>query len=142
MTINRKPTGTASSMPAGLAVGTIAAVTITIFGSLITAKLIEAEIMKWEHSGYAVLIILLTSAWISGQLAAGKIKRQRLMVCLLSGAVYFCALLLSTALFFGGQYSGVGETGVLILCGSLVSIITGYSGKAKRNRPRNRIQNR
>lgn len=142
MTVNRKPTGTAVSIPAGMTWGLLWAAGITLAGACLTAKLIDGYILKWEDSGYAVLVILILSAWAGAMVASGRVKRQRAMVCLLSGAAYFAALLLVTALFFGGQYSGVGETALLILCGSILGIFTGYPGKTGRKTHKTAYRNR
>jgi len=142
MTVNRKPTGTASAVPAGLAAGVISAVAMTLLGALITAKLIDAQIIGWNASGYCVLLILVLSSWMGAVVSGRKIKRQRIAVCAATGVLYFGALLLTTALFFGGQYSGVGETALLIFCGSMLGVLTGYRGKTRRNNRKNRLYNR
>lgn len=132
MTINKKVTGTASSIPAGLAWGALISTAVTLAGAAVTAKLIDGEIIGWDQTGYAVLVILLLSAWIGAMVAAGKIKRRRIVVCLASGVAYMLILLCATALFFGGKYSGVGETALLILCGSIVAVFSEYPGKGRR----------
>lgn len=142
MTVNIKPTGRASSMPAGLAWGGLVALGGTLLGTAFAAKLIDAGRMSWNASGYAVMIILVLSAWIGATTAAGMVKRQRLMVCLSSGVVYFSILMILTGLFFGGQYSGVGETALLILCGSMFGILGRYPGKTRRNVRKTRVRNR
>lgn len=142
MTVNRKPTGVASSVPAGLAWGAVASLALTLAGSLMASKLINDEVLSWDHSGYAVLLILLLSAWSGAMVAAGKIKRQRLIMCLASGALYFVLLLGAAALFFGGQYSGVGETGLLIFCGSMLGVLAGYPVKTRRNGRKRGLRNR
>lgn len=134
MTVNRKPTGTAASIPSGLASGFLTAAVITLAGALITAKLIDKEIIQWKDSGYGVLMILLVSSWLGSTVTAGRVKRQRLAMCIGAGALYFCLLLLSSALFFGGQYSGVGETALLIFCGSMLGVFTAYPGRSRRKR--------
>ena len=134
MTVNRKPTGRASSIPAGLGWGAAAALTMTVLGAAAVANMIDSSMMDWNQCGYGVLVILVQSAWIGAILAAGKIRRMRMTVCLAMGAVYFCCLMLMTALFFGGRYSGVGETALLIFCGSMLGVFSGYSGKTRRNR--------
>lgn len=141
MTVNRKPTGTASSIPAGLAGGTLVSAGITLAGALLTANLIGREVLSWNRCGYAVMVILLLSSWGGAMVAAGKIKRQRLLVCLGSGAIYFIMLLLATALFFGGQYSGVGETGLLIFCGSMLGSFVRLEGKNRRKGRKIRLRN-
>lgn len=134
MTVNRKVTGTTSSIPSGLAIGVLSAVVTTFMGILLASILIDNEIIKWRQSGYAVMIILIISSWIGAEVAANKIKRRRLMVCVVSAIGYFVALLMITGLFFGGKYSGVGESGLLILCGSTLGIIVKYPGKSERKR--------
>lgn len=142
MTVNRKPTGTAVSIPSGLALGALWSVAVTLAGAAATAKLMETETLSWDSAGYAVLVILLLASWLGAMTAAGKIKRRRLLICLASGGIYFLILLASTALFFGGQYSGVGETGLLILCGSVLGVFMDFSGKSGRNRTKIPMRNR
>lgn len=132
MTINRKPTGKATSTPAGIVCGTMTAATITILGVLIIAKLIEQEIIQWENAGYGALVVLLLSSWVGAATAAAKIKRQRVMVCITVGMLYFIVLVVIVALFFGGRYSGVGETALLIFGGSILGCLRGYGRKCVR----------
>lgn len=137
MTVNRKPTGTASSVPAALAYGGLMSLATTMVLTAITAKLVDSGIIIWGNVGYAVLGILLISSWLGATITAGKIKRQRLLSCMAAGGVYFGVLLLMTALFFGGKYSGVIETGLLILCGSVLAAFSGKGGgKIRKNRNR------
>ena len=139
MTVNRKPTGTATSIPVGLAYGAVTATVVTLLLSAITAKLIDQELLGWEKAGYAVLLILLVASCLGAMVTAGKGKRQKLLMCLAAGGVYYGILLAATALFFGGQYSGVIETGLLVFCGSMLAAFTGNTGK-KTRKPR--IHNR
>lgn len=139
MTVNRKPTGTATSIPVGLAYGAMVATAVTLLLSAITAKLIDQELIGWEKTGYAVLVILLIASCLGAMVTAGKVKRQKLLMCLAAGGMYYGILLAATALFFGGQYSGVIETGLLILCGSLLAAFTGSPRKKTR---KTRIHNR
>lgn len=132
MTINRKPTGRASSIPAGITMGVISAVIVLIAGSCITATLVNMEKLKTDHIGYAVLIVTLGSAWISAVISSKKIKRMKLMICMTSGICYFAMLIIVTGLMFGGQYSGVGETLLLVLCGSLLAYFSQFPNKNKR----------
>lgn len=134
MTVNRKVTGTASSIPSGLVIGALSAVVTTFIGTLLASILIDNEIIKWSNSGYAVMIILIISSWTGAEIAANKIKRKRVLICMTSGICYFITLLVITGLIFGGKYSGVGESGLLILCGSTLGIIAKYPRKSERKR--------
>jgi dolichol kinase len=52
-----------------------------------------------------------------------------MFVCLISGMIYFCVLLSITALCFGGQYQGIGVTGLVVLCGSCCAGLMGLREK-------------
>lgn len=142
MVMNRKPTGRASSMPAGIGWGIVTELSVTVALAALLAKLVETERMQESAIGYGVMVILVLASFVGAWVSAAKIKRQRLVVCLLSAVIYFALLLSMTALFFGGQYSGVGETGLLIFCGSMLGVFTGYGGKTGRKRQKFRLHNR
>ena len=141
MRVNRKPTGRADSVPVGLGWGLLTSVVITLSGCLLTAHLINREILSWDHSGYGVMVILLLSAWAGAAVTAAKIKRRKAVMCIGAGTAYFLLLMAMTALFFGGRYSGVGETGLMIFCGSMLGILTGIREKRGRNIPKLRSSN-
>ena len=107
---NQKSTGRALSIPGGIAMGTCLSMILTIFSCAVLAWMVDNEKMQWE-----------------------KMKRQRLMVCLLSGAAYLAVLLSLTALFFGGQYQAVGVTSALILAGSGTAGLLGVKPAGKRS---------
>ena len=129
MTMNQKPTGTTMSMPAGLAIGGIFSLIITLIMSAIVAKLIEGEVIAQRNVGYFVIGILLISTIVGALISFGRIKRRRMIVCLISGLIYYCILLSITALCFGGQYQGVAVTGLVILCGSCSAGLMGLRDK-------------
>lgn len=131
MRVNRKPTGRAAAVPVGLGWGLLTSAAITLLGCLFAAHLINREILSWDHSGYGVMVILLLSAWAGAAVTAAKIKRRKAVMCIGAGTAYFLLLMAMTALFFGGQYSGVGETGLMIFCGSMLGILTGIREKRR-----------
>lgn len=133
MVVNQKVTGNAASVPAGLAMGALMSLAITVAGAGILAKLLDMEKMIWENIGYGIMILLILSSFFGGLTAYKRIKRQRLLVCMASGAVYYGLLLSITALFFGGQYEAVGVTALLVLGGSLAAGMLGLrQGKKKK----------
>ncbi|MEE0111040.1 MAG: TIGR04086 family membrane protein [Oscillospiraceae bacterium] len=129
MVSKAKPTGRALSMPAGLTLGAMTSLGLTLLIAAILAKLIDAEKLPWENVGYGVMLLLLVSSFLGAIVSYGKVKRQRLAVCLMSGAVYFGLLLCMTALFFGGQYEAVGVTAALVLGGSGTAGLIGLREK-------------
>lgn len=138
MMVNTRPTGRAMTLPGGLAVGLGVSMFVTVAATLILTKLVLGERMQMQNIGYGILILLIAASFLGAMVAQGRVKHRRLLVCILSGVVYYCVLLGSTALFFGGQYSAVGVTGLLVLAGSgaaaLLEAGKGSGRKTRRSR--------
>lgn len=128
MTQTSNRTGRASSIPCGLMSGALISVMITGIMTGILAILISKDDVQWELVGYGILVMVMLSSFMGAIVAYRKIRRQRLIVSLMSGAVYYGILLSITALFFGGKYEAVGVTGLLILGGSTCAGIVGKGG--------------
>ncbi len=118
MVLKQKIGARAAGIPAGLALGLLVSGIVTFGGAALVAKLIESEKIGENGVGYDAMIVLVIASAMGAWTAEGRIQRMRLQVCLLSGLSYFLALLSATALFFGGQYSGMGVTALAILAGS------------------------
>jgi len=140
MVLNQKPTGRTMSMPVGLAIGGAVSLGITLLGAAVLAKLVDQETLAWENVGYGVMVILLLASFFGAMSAWGRIRRQRLLVCAVSGVIYFGSLLSITALFFGGQYEAVGVTAALVLAGSIAAWLLGLrdGGRKKKIRTAHR----
>lgn len=133
MTVNRKVTGTAVSMPAGIAIGCVVSLLLTLAGSSLAAKLISDEILKETAIGYGSMLIVLLASALGAVTAILRVKRRYLQVCLLSGVSYYGLLLCITALFFGGQYQGMGVTAMLVLAGVGSVVLLGTKEKKTKN---------
>lgn len=132
MSKHQKITGRASSVPAGLASGAAVSVMTTGGLTVLMAMLLEQESITWEMAGYGILIMIMLSAFLGALTACTRIRRQRLLVSVMSGGLYFAILLSVTALFFGGQYQAVGVTALLIAGGCTCSVLlTGRQGKRR-----------
>ena len=129
MTHNQKLTGRALSMPAGFAIGTGISLGTMITLSLLLAKLISTEKLEWEKAGYGIMIILLITSVIGAKSTCMMVKRRKLMSCAVTGVLYWLGLFIITALYFGGQYNGVGVTGIIILCGSAIVCLLELKGE-------------
>lgn len=142
MVVNQKVTGTAASMPVGLTVGVLISVGMTLGGSMIAAWLVSAEKIPESGIGYAALVILLLSSALGALAAVKRIKRQRMVVCMLSGLCYYLVLLACTALFFGGQYSGMGVTALVVLAGAGTIGLLGLKGEGNNKKRRRKYASR
>lgn len=132
MTTQHKPTGRASSIPSGLAMGAVISVLATFLICMIGAWLISSEILPQQKIGYCSVTALLASAILGALTSWRKIKRKRLMVCMLSGGVYFLLLVMTTVVFFGGDFRGMGVTFAVILMGSMAALLLTGEGRMGR----------
>lgn len=130
------------SIPMGLLLGGGVSMAVTLGAVAVLAKLLDSEKLAWENVGTGIVVMLIAASFLGAMVSSGKIKRQRLLVCAASGALYFGMLLAITALFFGGQYESVWLTGVLILVGSGGAVLIGLRGEGKGRRRKIKLPNR
>ena len=83
----------ATSIPMGLALGAAVSMGVTLMISFIGAQMILSEVLDQGLIGYCSLAALLLGAIMGAMTSAAKVQRRRMLVCLLSGLVYFCILL-------------------------------------------------
>ena len=130
---NRISTGRALSMPTGLATGLSIGLATTVILSALLAKLVSTEKVEWGSVGYGIMIILLITSAIDSKATYFMIKRRKLIGCFLAGLLYWLSLIMITALFFGGQYDGMGVTGVVVFCGSAIVCLLESKGEKRKN---------
>ena len=127
--------GRASTIPAGLALAGTVSLILTLLGAAVTAWLILRGNFPVGWAGYCAMVILLLSSTAGAATAVSRIQRLRVQMCLAAGGIYYLCLVLITALFFGGQYRGMGVTGLLVFCGSgLIILLGGTGGNGKSHR--------
>lgn len=126
----------------GLAYGLLASLLVTLGGCAICATLISSESIAATAANYCVLGILLISAFAGAKIAIIRSGEKRLLVGTLTGALYLVVLLAMTALFFGGQYEGVGETALVVITGGIVAAIIGINGKKRGISHKSKIRHR
>lgn len=121
--------------------GLALSMTLTMILAAGIAHMISNEMIPEDMVGYGVIVILLSASAAGAVLAFKKIKHRRMVVCLLSGLAYYLSLLAVTALFFGGQYTGMGVTGLAVLggCGSVG--LLGLKREGKQKYARRKIKN-
>ena len=129
MVANVKPTGRTMSMGAGLTLAGAVCLLCTICMSAIIAFMADKGIIQQAQIGYGVMILLGLTSAIGVITANGKIRRRKLLVSGITALIYFLELLGITALFFGGQYQGIGVTALMILCGAALPLLTDLKGR-------------
>lgn len=129
---NHKVTGKTLSMPVGLTIGTAICILLTVLISIVISKLISIEKIEWNQVGYGVMIMLLIASIAGAKTACTIIRRRKLIICASIGGLYWLSLLVITALFFDGQYNGMGLTGLIILCGGALVYIMEMKREGRR----------
>ena len=134
MVVNQKVSGRSKPMAVGLAIGTIISLIVTLLGACIIANLVLSGKMVAETIGYGAMLIVLFASALGAWISAGLIKRRWMVVCLGTGGSYYLVLLAITALFFGGQYQGMGVTALLVLGGCGAVGLLGLRGEKTRSK--------
>lgn len=142
MVTNHKVTGNAISMPLGLALGLVVSLVVTLAMAALIANLVLGEKIAQEAVGYGAMATVILSPALGALIASARIKRRRLLVCLVTGLCYYLALLSVTALFFGGQYQGMGVTALLVFAGTGGVALMGIKGESGGSNRRKKYRHR
>ena len=117
------------SLVKSVVVGLVCAIVATLALTWLFAWLMQAEKIGEGKAGLCVAAILTIASFLGAMVAASAADRDRLLSCALSGLCYLIVLLSTNALFFGGQYTGVGVTLLLTMGPSLGAALLGLFGK-------------
>lgn len=142
MIVKQRDTGSTRTLPAGIGIGMLISLAITMILTAIVAGLINGEYLAESSIDIGVTVIQLLSSVVGAWAAYSLVKSRRLLVCLATGCGYYLLLLACTALFFGGQYQGIGISALVILAGDLVVGLLGLKGNKNRTVNRRKIKNR
>lgn len=112
-------------LPSGIGIGIAVCLVCTVVMAAIGASLLSSERIGEENAGYITVISIFLSSICGSLVAIWVTNEKRMPVCIAVGAGYFLSLLAMTALFFGGAYGGVGESGAVILAGTLSVVLLG-----------------
>ncbi len=104
-------------------IGVSISILVTLVGVFIMSLLISNETVSNDTIGYFVLIVTLISSMLGGVSAIAIAKRKFVIVCLSTLIAFALALISVTAMFYGGQYSGVPVTLLIIFCGGICSVM-------------------
>jgi len=123
MITRTKHTGKAKSIPAGMAIAVSVSMMVTLGAALAIAYSLDFGKITWEQAGYWIMGMLFASSYIGAKCAFWVIKRQRIMISMMVGLIYWGMLLCITALFFGGNFGAVLETAGIICAGCTSSAL-------------------
>lgn len=120
------------AMAVGIGVG--CSYILTLLGTGLWAWLIGNGSVAQSAIGYGSMVILAVSAAVGCMLASRIFPRKQLMVCGITAAGYYLCLLATTALFFGGQYRGMGVTALMVLLGAALAMLPALTGMSRKHK--------
>lgn len=131
--------GQAPSMAKAILWGTGIGILWAAVCAAIIAKLLDSEVLRMESVGYGSLIAHLTAVFIGSKAAMGKAGHMPMPAAAATGVCYYLCLLLVNALFFGGYFTGMGTTLLLVVLAAGASILTAGQGRGHKRRRRYKI---
>lgn len=123
------------SVAAGVALGTV----WTILCAAIIAKLVDSEVLPMENVGYGSMAAVLSAVFMGASLAGKRAGHLVAQASAISGVAYFACLLLVNALFFGGSYTGLGVTAILVAAATMLALLAAGKGRPGKRRRRYKI---
>lgn len=142
MIIKHKNAVVTSGLAMGIGVGIGISLLVTLILTAIAALLMSRESLAEDSIDIIVIAVELISSLAGAWTAYTLIKSRRLLVCLGTVAGYYLLMLGCTALFFDGQYQGVGISALAVLVGGLVVGLLGLKEKKQSRVNRKIIKNR
>ena len=122
-----KYSGGSTAMPGGIIVGVVVSLLVCLAGAALMAWLIVFEKVGETAVNWSAAVILPLASAAGCATAWTRIKQDRLAVCGIFCAAFYCILLLA-ALPFGGRFEGMGACGLLVLLGGGLTLIPGVFG--------------
>ena len=135
----KKITGRSPSLGKSVAAGVMLGSAWTLVCAMIIAKLIDSEVIAMENVGYASMVTTLSAVFVGASLAGRRAGHMIVQAAIISGAGYLACLLLVNALFFGGSYSGLGMTLILVVLATGLSILAVGKGRGRTGRRKYKI---
>lgn len=112
--------------------GSITGILFLMVSAAILSTLILNGSIPEKRINYFVLVLIVVSVFLGTMIGRKNAEEYKRIVCIITGIAIFCSLLFVTAVLFGGRYNGVGETGLLILCGCALPIFLKPNGGKKK----------
>jgi hypothetical protein len=140
MVTGKKVTGKAMSFPAGVGLGVVVSLVVSTALCAALTWLVLGNAVAETSIGYVSMGVLFLAASLGAVVASAKVKRRRMLVCLLTGGAFLTMLLATTAIFFGGQYQGAGVSVITVLAGSMGAGMLSLKRKEGYKKRRTRIK--
>ena len=122
-------------IPAAVGIGLGAAWILTILGAVVMTFALAGETISIDSMGFGIVVILFVSTFAASMVATWYAKGKKMQISLITAGVYFLTLLAMNAIFFGGEYRGVGVyLLVVILSGAVAAFVGMGGGKSRKHK--------
>lgn len=119
----KQKSGGAKSIPAGLAIGWVMQILLTMALCLMLAALILSGRVGQEALGYSVPVILIVTAYAGAAASCKLVGHHNLILCLSSAALYLGTLLAIALLLFDGEIRAFWISALLVLGGAMAAML-------------------
>lgn len=127
-------------MPAAIGIGAAVGVIVTMIGAMILTFLLAGEQVSVDAMDYGIYLILFLGAFVGAIVATACFKQRRLIVVACTAATYLLILMSGNAMFFGGEYSRVGGTLLVVAIAAAGAVFAGKGGaKSTKHRKKFRV---
>ena len=134
----KQQTGKMPNLGKSVGRGVLTAAVVAFLATALLAKLVDMELLKMENLGYGIMILHPLAVFLGSGSAGRRGGHRAPAAVAMTGAGYYLVLLLVNALFFGGDFTGMGVTLLLTGLGTCAGILT--TGKREgRGRKRYKI---
>ncbi len=120
---NSKINMSSKSVPVAIGIGAAVSLEATLIISAIVAMLIASGKLSPQVTDYAVMIMIMASSLVGTLVSTSRVKSKKLIISVMTAAVYFIVLLCITALLFDGMYQGIPATAMVVFGGGLINVL-------------------
>ncbi len=132
--MKRKKSGKELPVAGAVTIGILGSLLLTLLGAAVLAYLIGSGTVAQTGMGLGSTVILIISTALGSLVATGIHKHRKLMISGITAAGYYLSLLAMSALFFEGQYEGMGITAIMVLLGAGIALLPVLLGKGKKTK--------
>ena len=117
---------------ASLGLGLASTGLITLLGSIVTAILIDLECLPESKMGLAAVVILCAASFLGAVITSKMVGENRMLFCILNGALYLLLLACANWLCFDGAFQGVlGAVLTIIGCSAVAAMLATQQKRQK-----------
>ena len=123
------------SLPVGIAYGVVAAVVLSLLGTILGAYLMDREMVGASASSVLSMSIRIVSVLASTVITIKLTDHQLLLTAAVTAIVYFFVLIGIAILFFDSPFEAIWQGGIGILAGgALALVICSRKNKEKKHK--------